>query len=115
MIQSTAVAGLGNTVCVTGRDSSPEPYRTSRCGSVSALSVLVHYVQEDGSQIDVGGLDQMRNCDLGHGSSGGPVYKEHRAYGIISGGGGINGAPCTLSYVRAPVAETLMNVTVRMR
>jgi hypothetical protein len=110
-IQRTRWNKVGYVVCRTGQ------YSGTTCGKVVALGKRSSY--EHGN---VGSLGYLRTfgCDPDDpadpngvilGDSGGPIYKRHAAFGVLSGR--LNRNHCMALFSGAKVAESEMNITIR--
>jgi hypothetical protein len=78
-INQAGHAVQGQTICSTSGLPYPTGYHTA-CGAVTGLNVQVNY----GGTV-VYGLGRSNACAGVQGSSGGPFYKDHTGYGLMSG------------------------------
>ncbi|HEX8103524.1 MAG TPA: DNRLRE domain-containing protein [Solirubrobacteraceae bacterium] len=105
-------SSTGRVLCLTGEKTG------SHCGEVRALDQLVRESEEGEPDTLVGHMGLLNRCakkkvapndptDLG--DSGGPVFRENKAYGILSGQS--RGRRCTLAYQGMAGVKDLLHVT----
>jgi streptogrisin B len=92
-------------LCRTGRTTGTE------CGEVSSLGADetesangVHYQLRNMGELDV--------CGSADGDSGGPLYKNSRAFGLLSASINVGPAYCFTTYQGIRGAENLLGVSV---
>src|SRR5262249_9437698 len=77
-IGNTSLSSIGQVLCRTGRTTGTE------CGEVSALNTDETALGPDGLVYMFHHMGNISVCGAAPGDSGGPLYKNHRAYGIFS-------------------------------
>lgn len=100
-ISADAGSSMNIRVCKSGAVGG------TSCGLVTDLGVTVTYPNEG---VTVRNLDQANYC-TSLGDSGGPIYAQRTAYGLVSGRSRAT-TPCISFYQRIRGAESLMNVNV---
>ncbi len=102
-IKSTSWSSMGQVLCRTGMKTGTE------CGTVSELGADENSVGPDGKTFTFHDMGELDVCDSQNGDSGGPLYKKHRAYGILSS---TLNDPCFEAYQGVRGAETALDVAV---
>ena len=81
----------------------------TECGTVSELGADETSVGPDGKTFKFRNMGEIDVCGAKDGDSGGPLYKTHLAYGILSS---TLDDPCFEAYQGVRGAEAALNVTV---
>jgi len=102
-ITATSWSSIGQVLCRTGMMTGTE------CGIVSELGADESSVGPDGKTYTFQDMGEINVCGAKNGDSGGPLYKAHRAYGILSS---TLDDPCFEAYQGVHGAETALNVKV---
>ena len=104
-IRATAFSSLGQILCRTGRTTGTE------CGEVSNLGAD-ETESYNGVNYQLRNMGELDVCGAADGDSGGPLYKNSRAFGLLSAS--INAGPtyCFTTYQGIHGAENLMGVSV---
>lgn len=105
-IHKTSGSTLGQMMCRTGRTTGTE------CGEVDLLYADETAWGSDGLIYSVSNMVEIDVCGAKSGDSGGPMYKNHRAYGIYSGEVDFGPAFCFEWYQGIRGAETALKVSV---
>jgi streptogrisin C len=103
LIKATSWSSIGQVLCRTGQTTGTE------CGEVSDLGADESSTGPDGKAYTFHNMGEIDVCGSQDGDSGGPLYKTHRAYGIVSSMGS---GSCFEAYQGVRGAEGAMNVTV---
>jgi hypothetical protein len=106
-IRKVGLSDEGRIVCQTGSTSG------SSCGRITDLDRTLH---KGGTIFHIGSdrvqhLGEMENCRTAEGDSGGPVYRDHVAYGLLVG----TGEGCATFYQGIVGAQNNLNVNVITR
>jgi hypothetical protein len=101
-IKATSWSSIGQVLCRTGGTTGTE------CGEVSELGVDESSVGPDGKTYAFHEMGKIDVCGAQGGDSGGPLYKAHRAFGILSGAN----SGCYETYQGVRAAEGALNITV---
>jgi hypothetical protein len=102
-IAADGSSSVGQRMCLSGARSG-----NTTCGQVLELGVRALLCDEAGQNcVIVSGLGRASFCS-GPGDSGGPVFANHTAYGLLTGGSGA----CDSVYQGVRSAENLLNVNV---
>jgi hypothetical protein len=99
-IAEEASPGLSQVICLTAAIQLLDSTDFTRCGAVTDLSYDTSYGVFSVRVLDI--------CDTQVGMSGGPYYKQNRAYGIHSG----HGSGCRAFMYDAQRAENAVNVDI---
>jgi hypothetical protein len=102
-ITATSWSSIGQVLCRTGMMTGTE------CGAVSELGADESSVGPDGKTYTFKDMGEINVCGAKNGDSGGPLYKAHRAYGMLSS---TLDDPCFEAYQGVHGAETALNVKV---
>ena len=81
----------------------------TECGGLSELDADESSVGPDGKTFTFRKMSEINVCGAKNGDSGGPLYKKHRAFGILSS---TLDDPCFEAYQGVRGAETALNVKV---
>jgi hypothetical protein len=104
-IHATAFSSVGQMICRTGQTTGTE------CGEVTALGA--NFTGSlNGTSYTTHNLGEVDVCGAQGGDSGGPFYKVHRAFGMLSGAMSFGPAFCHEYYQGVRGAENLMGVSV---
>ena len=102
-ITATSWSSIGQVLYRTGMMTGTE------CGGVSELDADESSVGPDGKTFTFRQMGEINVCGAKNGDSGGPLYKKHRAFGILSS---TLDDPCFEAYQGVRGAETALNVKV---
>lgn len=107
-IRKTSLSNIGMTLCRTGRTTGTE------CGEVDLLGTDQTAWGTDGKIYSVSNMGELDVCDAEGGDSGGPIFKNHRAYGLFSGSVDVGPAFCWSWYQGIRAAEEFLDVSVQL-
>lgn len=108
-IRSTARSSIGQWLCRTGAATGTE------CGQVDGLGADFTAKASDGYWYPSHNLGEIDVCDSDSGDSGGPLYKQHRAYGILSGDVSAGPAFCHEYYQGIRDTENVLGVDLLLQ
>ena len=105
-IRATSRSSIGQTLCRTGGVTGSE------CGEVVLLGADESAHGPDGYMYVTHNMGEIDVCGADGGDSGGPIYKQHRAFGIYSGHVDVGPAFCWEFYQGIRDAEKVLNLKV---
>jgi streptogrisin C len=107
-IQHTSTSSMGQLLCRTGASTGTE------CGFVSDLGVDVAGDNINNQIYWVRNMGELDVCGAKGGDSGGPIYKKHKAYGLMVSGVDAGILGCYEYYQGIRGAQNLLNVNVSL-
>ncbi len=104
-IHNDSMSSIGQILCMTGRTTG------THCGEVDDLGEEVSG-DYNGVSYTLKNLGELDPCEAEDGDSGGPLYKNKRAYGIFSGSGMNDFLDCDEYYQGIRQAQQTLNVSL---